>query len=904
MKIPAMISRVCLLTRGLLFFVLMLSGLSLRADLTTGTGGWIAKKPAGNYTIYQDPYIPLKNLMNASSLSASAKTAANTFITDLSSSLSYPTLTGYPGRTGGPYDYSWTNAAGNVTISISEAPEPTEMVPVGYLPATAQSLTVVITVIDDVKPTSLTLTPTLSTPTAGITPASSSITLGSTVSFTLTKSNAAISGNMLSGPSLSVTAPSSPTVVTPPLGTSTYTYTVKGTASLNWSSNAPTGTLKLTPPGKIIGGADDIDVTGFFGYTATIPGRWYITQTNSAGSLSAFADVSFNSASASATVTATSPLSIVSFTSVLGIPSPSATITPSPSSGTNPLTTTLSWTTSNVSSFSVTKNGSAWASSGVNKVDSNLPAGRYSYQITGQPQAYSATLSWNVTGAASYRVTGSGYDSGWISSTFVKVGAQGTYLLTSASGPNGSGTTATASVATQNAPGAVTASTTVNVAKALQTVTLSPTSIDVVPYEEVNFSAAGGHTAYVWSGQASGGGVSKSLMAPLQEGDYLVSVQDPGNADWEASNVASATMRVRKATQPTVNLQAVTPQIYASTQTLSYKGGAVGGSPSYAIVRESSRGVATLSGTQLSANSGTGWVELQVTLPGNGIYKAATSPVVRVILVKAPQHLSLSPSLMVAQPGGIANFTASGGNTSYVWGGLASGAGALKSFTAPLIAGDYRVSVQAVEDENFQASVIEQATLRVEVPVQALLTPHQSEKLIEESTSPLRGRSFRRLWQEKGEWCAYLGRDGLQFEVSGRASKETVRLELQARSSAADAEWVLLASGTPANKGIESTLQVSSRVFVLRLGEVAADNPLVPLSFQMGAPLTGLWLFRARAQDVDGRWSDWTAELPVRVQLPLVARSEQLQTLPPVGAQGAWFKASEPKTFEFQVWVP
>jgi len=881
---------------------------SLGNAVDFSSGGWFATRAIGGKVMfYDDPFVYIQNSITASSLPAATKISARNRVTTFATALTIPNLWNPSGgvQVTGVYDKIWAfSDPSGMTIEVEVSAEPTEIVPGGYLPNSAWSATVTVHVPDDVQPTSLTLTPKPSTPTAGISPSSSSITQGNSVSFMLIKSGAAISGHILTGPSLVLTDPASPTLVAPPLGVSTYTYTVQGTVSLSWVSNAPTGTFKLTPPGKTIGGADDIDVTGFFSYPATIPGRWYVTQKNSAGSLSAFADVSFNSASGSATVTATSPLSIVSFTSALGTSSPGATITPSPSSGTNPLTTTLSWTTLNVSSFSVTKNGSAWASSGVNKVDSNLSAGRYTYQITGQPQAYSATLSWNVTGAASYRVTGSGYDSGWISSTSVKVGVQGTYLLTSASGPNGSGSTVTASVTTPNAPGAVTASTTVNVAKGLQTVTLSPTSIDVAPYDEANFSASGGHTIYVWGGQAFGGGAGKSLMAPLLEGDYVVSVQDPGNADWEASNVATATMRVRKAVQPAVNLQAATPQIYASTQTLSYSGGRSVGVPSYSIVQESSPGVATLVGAQLTANSGTGWVDLQVTLPGSGVYQAVSSTVLRVQLVKAPQRVSLSPSLGVAQPGGVANFAASGGNTGYSWGGMASGAGALKSFTAPLLAGDYRVSVQALEDENYQASAIEQATLRVESPVQASLTPRISEMRIEDGKSPLKGRSFRRLWKESGEWCAYLGRDGLQFEVSGRASKETSRLELQARSSAEDAEWALMASGTPSDKSLEGTQQVASRVFTLRLGEVAADNPLVPLSFQKGSPLTGIWRFRARAQDADGRWSDWTAELPVRVQLPLVARSEQLQTLPPAGAQGAWFKASEPKTFEFQVWVP
>lgn len=702
-----------LLARGLLFLVLMFTGLSLRADLTTGTGGWIAKKPAGNYAIYQDPYIPLKNLVNASSLSASAKTAANTFITDLSSSLSYPNLTGYAGRTGSPYDYSWTNAAGNVTISISEAPEPTEMVPVGYLAGTAQSLSVGIIVIDDVKPTNLTIKSSPSSPTAGITPASSNITVGATVTFTLSKSNAASSGNVLTGPSFySVSDPDVSVTVTPPSGSSTYTYTVQGTTTLSWTSDTPTGTFKLTPPGQTVGGPADIDVTGFFYYSTSIPGVWTITQTNSAGSLSVStpSPVVIASASASATVNAAPSLSINSFTSSLNTPTPSVTITPSPSVGTNPLTTTVGWTASNVSSFAVTKNGSAWASSGSNKVNAGLAAGSYTYQITGQPQAYSATLSWSVTGAVSYRVTGPGYDSTWISSTSVSVPTQGSYTLTAATGANGSGTTATANLTTPAGPGAAVASATVTVGKGVQVVSISPTWISVAPTDNATFTASGGNTSYTWGGQASGSGSAKIVTAPVSEGDYSVTVQDLGDPNWATSNVATATLHVQKLSQSSLTLNATTPQTFNTSQTLWVSGGTTGGSVSYAIVGQSAGGVATLSGAVLTANTGTGWIDLQATMAGNTRYNAVTSNTVRVNFQKANQAITLSASTPqtygTTQTLTSSGSTGTGSKTYAVVGQSSAGAGTIVGavLTANTGTGWVDVQVTIATDANYNAA--------------------------------------------------------------------------------------------------------------------------------------------------------------------------------------------------------
>jgi len=564
----------------------------------------------------------------------------------------------------------------------------------------------------------------------------------------------------------------------------------------------------------------------------------------------------------------------------------------------------VSWTVANAGGFSVTKNGAVWANSGLGKADAGLRAGEVSYQIKAEPRAYAATASWVSPGAVSSRVTGQGFDSGWISGTSEGVPHAGVYRLTVASGANGGGDTVSRDFTAPDGPVAVVASTTVKIQRAPQLVTVSPTEINVAPYDDIRFTASGGHTVYGWGGQAFGSGSEKILTAPLFEGDYTVTVQDPGNADWEPSNLALAVLHVRKVAQPLLTLRASTPQIYASTQTLSASGGANGTEATYQIIQESAPGVASLVGAELHANSGTGWVDLQASKPANSVYQAVASAVVRVYLAKAPQRISLSPSMGVAQPGQELRFDAKGGQTVYQWGGLGSGSGESKSFTAPLLAGDYRVSVQALEDANYQASPIEQGTLRVEAPVQVTLKPLASEKIISDPASPLNGRRFQRLWQDKTEWCAYLGRDGLQFEVSGISGKPSVQLELQSKSSAEDAEWVVLASGAPTEHLEEGGRLVGRRIFALRLGALAADNPLVPLSYQQGSPLTGTWHFRARAQDSDGRWSDWTPELPVRVLLPLMSRSEQVQTLPPAGAQGSWFKASEVKEFEFQLWVP
>jgi hypothetical protein len=94
------------------------------------------------------------------------------------------------------------------------------------------------------------------------------------------------------------------------------------------------------------------------------------------------------------------------------------------------------------------------------------------------------------------------------------------------------------------------------------------------------------------------------------------------------------------------------------------------------------------------------------------------------------------------------------------------------------------------------------------------------------------------------------------------------------------------------------------QTFSVRLGEVAPGAPLIPLSYAQGSPATGTWRFRARVQDSDGSWSQWTLGPDLDVQLPIALVSETLQTLPPAGPEGKWYTSSDPKTFVIKKWIP
>ncbi len=249
----------------------------------------------------------------------------------------------------------------------------------------------------------------------------------------------------------------------------TYTYTITAqpatySSTLNWSATNATSYTVTGPGTATVSGTSA---------TVSAPGEYTLTATGSGGSTTTkiTAPAAPSAATASCTVTPPDPAgpTISSPTATLtgsAASATTATISASPSSGKAPLTPTISWTVGNASSFSVTKVGDAsWsASSDTSKPDTLGTIGTYTYSITAQPPAYSATLSWSSTNATSYAVTGpNSYSSGSITATTVTVSAAGTYSLT-ATGATGKtfSTTVTAPALT-----AATASCTVTVSAKL-----------------------------------------------------------------------------------------------------------------------------------------------------------------------------------------------------------------------------------------------------------------------------------------------------------------------------------------------------------------------------------------------------------------------------------------------------
>jgi hypothetical protein len=242
----------------------------------------------------------------------------------------------------------------------------------------------------------------------------------------------------------------------------TYTYTITAqpcayTATLHWTASNATS-YRVTGSGGYDSGS--IATTAC---TVSAPGTYTVTATGPGGTATATltAPAAPGAASASCTVTASNPLSIDYAGVASCTEAPVVSISASPTTGNATLATTISWNISNASSFVVSKNGSNWATAGSSQSDSLSSAGAYTYSITAQPLAYTATLAWHSVGARSYAVSGPGFTGMLPAEEYAScvVSAPGSYTITA----YGTGPAATATIVAPAAPAAASASCSVSV---------------------------------------------------------------------------------------------------------------------------------------------------------------------------------------------------------------------------------------------------------------------------------------------------------------------------------------------------------------------------------------------------------------------------------------------------------
>jgi hypothetical protein len=104
-----------------------------------------------------------------------------------------------------------------------------------------------------------------------------------------------------------------------------------------------------------------------------------------------------------------------------------------------------------------------------------------------------------------------------------------------------------------------TASATITVAPASQTVVLTPVAPVIYATQSVVFSASGAMNGYVWGGAASGSGATQTVTFANQ-GSYVVTTYSPAGGNFAQSNIASATVTVNALPPPSSAEVIVTPQ--------------------------------------------------------------------------------------------------------------------------------------------------------------------------------------------------------------------------------------------------------------------------------------------------------------------------------------------------------
>lgn len=221
-----------------------------------------------------------------------------------------------------------------------------------------------------------------------------------------------------------------------------------------------------------------------------------------------------------------------------------------------------------------------------------------------------------------------------------------------------------------------------NVTKANQsTVSISPSSQTIATGTNLTFTVSGGGAGgYTWGGSsgASGTGPSKTVTFPTA-GTFTVTVSSPGDATYNPSNVATATITVAAPVATTFTI---------SPTSFTYNGTAQGPT----ITPTPAGATFSTSGTATATNAGT----YTVTATATGLYTGTSAPTSWTI-TKAVATVTLS-GLNQAYTGTPRNVTATtspaGLPVTFTYNGSA---------TAPTALGSYPV-VATINHANYQGS--------------------------------------------------------------------------------------------------------------------------------------------------------------------------------------------------------
>lgn len=539
----------------------------------------------------------------------------------------------------------------------------------------------------------------MTTPSVSVTPLSSSVTAGDSVTFTASGGqNSYVWGGSAGG------SGASQTVNFPAPGT--YSVTVYSTAGGSYNqSNTASATISVSPA---------ITPTTFtFGTKSHVYDGSVKTATVSPSP----GNATYNSTLSGGPNAGSYPISATAFGSFSGTGSDTLTITratpgiDTPAVTVSPASSTITAGASIAFSASNGPNGYVWGGSASGSGSSTVvvfpTAGSYSvtvYSPAGgnynQSNVATATITVNpapVPTAFSFGALAHTYDGSVKSATVLPNPANATYTASLTGGPN-VGSYPVSATGTGIFTG--TSSGTLVISKATPPVWLSPASATVPFGGSVTLTAAGGPNAYVWGGDAPGINVSAGSSQSLTFsalGTFTVTVYSQDGGNFGQSNTASATITVVPA--PTTFVFGGLSHIYD-------------GATKSATATPNPAG-ATFSSSLESPSSDAGAYPVSATATGN--YSGSASDTL-VIARSTPgvdsPGVSLTPAFSSINAGDSIAFTAANGHNGYIWGGDASGAGSTKIVPFP-VAGSYTVTVYSPAGGNYNASNVATATIVV-----------------------------------------------------------------------------------------------------------------------------------------------------------------------------------------------
>ncbi len=490
-------------------------------------------------------------------------------------------------------------------------------------------------------------------------------------STTITWSSVNATSVAVSGTGLNSTAATGTQTVTG-LAEGTHIYTI--TAQGNGGPVTQTATVTVAAPASVTASITASPAS------ASAPGSSTITWSSANATSVSVTGNGLNSTAASGsqsitglaagsydyTITAQGPNGPATQTATVTVaPASSVTgsISASPTTGTEPASTTITWNTSNASSVAVTGPGlNSTASSGSQSV-TGLTAGTHVFSLTAQGnggpitqtatvtvtplasvsgsitaspttgiEPASTTITWNTANASSVSVTGPGLSSVAASgSQSVTALAAGTHTFTmTAQGPGGPITRTaivTVSAAVPNVSGSINASPTTVTAPGATTITWSTANASSVwvsgpglasaaasGTQNVTGLSAGTHT-FTLTAQGNGGPVTRTAIVNVNAGAGVTASMSvsPPTMNW--GGTATLTWFTTNATSVRVTGYGITGSPYQTSPNLTVNvGGLPPGESTWTLVAEGPGGPITRTAT-ITVNSTDGLYGSLTTSP-------------------------------------------------------------------------------------------------------------------------------------------------------------------------------------------------------------------------------------------------------------------------------------------------